>query len=170
MKQSEVRHIETKRRLDDIVERLDREAIALKKFIDQNNVQFKDIGEDLAGTKLNLAKTQKSTEDAFDKIHSILDAPGLNKPKLDTMVMECGLYERVAKEKNYVVAINSVYNGNEEVDLSASIAAFSYDYAAWIAYQADHESLMRAIAGTDPAELVYSDEDTESRRKHLLDW
>eukprot|EP00957_Ditylum_brightwellii_P154451 11753977-Ditylum_brightwellii.AAC.1 len=95
---------------------------------------------------------------------------GVRKPKLEVMVSDCSIYEMVAKEKNYVVAINSVADDENEVDIPADIASFAHDYAAWVAYQADHEALMRIVAGKNPDELVYTDDEIVSRRKSLLDW
>ena len=55
--------------------------------------------------------------------------------------------EKIAKEKNYVVAINSVYDGTKEIDIPGDIAAFAFDYGAWIAYQADREVITKTIVG-----------------------
>ena len=57
----------------------------------------------------------------------------------------------------------------EQVDIPAEISAFAHDYAEWIAYQADHESLLRLIAGTNPDDQVYAEDDTISRRKTMLE-
>jgi hypothetical protein len=57
----------------------------------------------------------------------------------------------------------------EQIDVPAEIAAFAHGYANWIAYQADHESLLRLIAGTNPDEHIYAEDDTIARRKSLLD-
>ena len=53
------------------------------------------------------------------------------------------------------------------MDIQSEIAAFAHDYAAWIAYQADHESLLRLIAGTNPESVIYAEDDNISRRKEL---
>ena len=55
----------------------------------------------------------------------------------------------------------------EDVGIPSEIAAFAHDYAAWIAYHADHESLLRLIAGSSPENQVYAEDDTISRRKEL---
>ena len=49
------------------------------------------------------------------------------------------------------------------------IAAFGVDMAEWVAFKADHEALSRVIAGVNPEEMVYADDDIEVRRRSLLD-
>jgi len=49
------------------------------------------------------------------------------------------------------------------------IAAFAHDYAAWIAYEADCEGLMCVIAGKNPEDTLYSDDDIALRRTALLE-
>lgn len=55
----------------------------------------------------------------------------------------------------------------EEADVPSEIVAFAHDYAAWVAYQADHESLLKLITGINPEDQVYAEDDMVSRRKEL---
>jgi hypothetical protein len=102
---------------------------------------------------------------------------------------DCKSWPRVrnlAEEKNYMTGINVMatmicitgpfmksdgekLQREEQVDIPAEIAAFAHDYAEWIAYQAGHESLLRLIAGTNPDEQVYAEDDIFARRKILLE-
>ena len=54
-------------------------------------------------------------------------------------------------------------------DVPKDIANFAHDYAEWIAYKADHDALQRVIVGVTPEEMVFIDEDTDTRRRELLE-
>lgn len=51
------------------------------------------------------------------------------------------------------------------MDLPSEIVAFAHDYAAWIAYQTDHDSLVRLI--TNPEEQAYAEDDMIDQKKEL---
>jgi hypothetical protein len=55
----------------------------------------------------------------------------------------------------------------EDVDVTSEIAAFAHDYAKWIAYQIDHESLLRLIAGSNFEDQIYAEDDNVARRDDL---
>ena len=103
------------------------------------------------------------------QINTRLDALGLEKPRLDIVVNNCIYYEELAAEKNYAFPLNSATNEAKSINLPVDIANFAHDYSAWISYQADHEALQRIAVGLIPDDMVFVDEDTNSRRHELLE-
>lgn len=158
-----------KKALADTLSHLQQELQGLKNDLALNESRCEKLDNNLNDVGRDLERHCDDSRDEFDALHARINAPGLRKPSLDTVIKDCILYERVAKEKNFVVLINSISNGSDFVDIPEHIAAFAHDYAAWIAYQADHEALMRLIAGTNPEEMVYAEEDTGPRRKDLIE-
>jgi hypothetical protein len=133
------------------------------------NEDRKRLQDSLVKSKNDHIQAKIASESSFNEVHDILDAHGIRKPKLDVIIQDGVLYEQIAKEKNYVVQLNSITTGSTEVDVTSHIASFSHDYAAWIAFQADHEALQLVVAGKNPEDAIYVEDDMESRRKILVE-
>ena len=138
-------------------------------LITANTIRCDHLKDTTDETNVSIMDFRREVYSEMRRLWGVINAPGVRKPKLDDMVKKCVLYERASREKNYTIGLNSVRDGSREEDLPDDIAAFSHDYAAWIAYQADHEAIMRVIAGTNPEEYAYIEDDIESRRRALLD-
>eukprot|EP00563_Minutocellus_polymorphus_P009349 CAMPEP_0181021976 /NCGR_PEP_ID=MMETSP1070-20121207/1271_1 /TAXON_ID=265543 /ORGANISM="Minutocellus polymorphus, Strain NH13" /LENGTH=895 /DNA_ID=CAMNT_0023098893 /DNA_START=490 /DNA_END=3178 /DNA_ORIENTATION=+ len=171
MKSSEQQHASTEAKMQHIVRRFAVENTELRQRLQATENNNGALSEELHSTQAILEKQRASTQNALDRIRGVLDAHGVCKPKLVKMIQLCVLYEKTAKEKNYVVSIDTVFDGNDAANLPDNIAAFSHDYALWIAYQADHEVLQRAVARTqsNQHDLVYADDDLGPRRLELLE-
>jgi len=172
MKTSEERHEATDSKIQRIVHRFAEETTELRRRVETAENDNRALSEELQGTRATLEKHRASTQIALDQIRSALDVHGICKPKLVKMIQLCVLYEKTAKEKNYVTSIDAVFDGNDAADLPGNIAAFAHDYALWIAYQADHEVLQRTVARapSNHRDLVYADdEDLGPRRLVLLE-
>jgi len=171
MKASERRHEASDAKIQSIVHRFAMENAELRQRLETAEKDNEALSEQLQSTQATLEKQRSSTQNALDRIRDVLDAHGIRKPKLIKMIQLCALYEMTAKEKNYVVSIDTVFDGNDAANLPGNIAAFAHDYALWIAYQADHEVLHRAVARTqsNQQDLVYADDDLGPRRLELLE-
>ena len=170
MKENEVCRNDERKRLGESISYIHQQLQELKGGLLRNESRCADLDSSLDRTTYDLDQHQGVTRNEFELVHKVLNTPGLRKPSLNKMVQHCIVYEKLANEKKYVVSISSITTGAEGINLPAHIAAFAHDYAAWIAYQADHEALMRVVAGVNPEELVYAEEETAPRRKTLLDW
>lgn len=129
----------------------------------------KELHNILVGVKNDVIQAKIASESSVHSVHDILDSYGIRKPKLRTIIEDGVLYENIAKEKNYVVQINSVFNdGTDDIDITSHITSFAFEYAAWIAYLADQEALQLVVNGKNPEGVVYLEDDVETRRKDLL--
>lgn len=172
--------------LRQVVDRFGDELLRTKVTLGHTQVRCEHLEEELAGSKNELAYFQEVSQSESAKVIEAMDHSGIPRTNLDRIVRVGHAFENLAKEKNYVTGINVIASmisdagpsmkSNEEkrrrevqVDVPAEIAAFAHDYAEWIAYQADHESLLRLIAGTNPDEQVYAEDDMIARRKSLLE-
>ena len=171
MKVSERQHEDADAKIQSIVHRFAMENAELRQRLETAENDNGALSGELQSTRATLEKQRSSTQSALDRIRDVLGAHGIRKPKLIKMIQLCALYETTAKEKNYVVSIDTVFDGNNAANLPGNIAAFAHDYALWIAYQADHEVLQRAVARTQSNEqdLVYADDDLGPRRLELLE-
>lgn len=162
------------------------ELLKTKVTLGQTQARCDSLEKELNITKSELLHFQDACQSENEKMQACIYHPGMEKPSLKRIVKVGYAYENLAKEKNYVMGIHVMAvmismstfpmkskaqktKVEEVVDVPAEIAAFAHDYAAWIAYQADHESLIRLIAGTNPEEQVYAEEDISSRRRELLE-
>jgi hypothetical protein len=127
------------------------------------------IHEELIETRNDIIQFKISSASNFRHFNSLLEAHGVQKPTFDVLVQDAKLYEEMAKEKTYVVPINCVMDGGKEINIVDHIASFAHDYASWIAYQADKETLHLVIQGANPEEKICNEDDTIERRHHLLD-
>lgn len=171
LKTSEQRHDGADSKLQSIVRRFAEENTELRQRLEIVENDNRTLLEGLQSTQATLDKHRARTQHSLDGIRAVLDTHGICKPKLVKMIQLCVLYEKTAKEKNYVVSIDTVFDGNDPADLPCNIAAFAHDYALWIAYQADHEVLQRAIARSQSNhhDLAYADDDLGPRRLELLE-
>lgn len=162
-------HDETKQELREAKLAIERNLDHSNKMINENRDHCDILNKQLDFTNNSLESFKNTTLSDLMEIRDILNAPGVQKPCLSLMVDHCITYEKIAKEKNYIVAINSVYDGTKEIDIPGDIAAFAFDYGAWIAYQADREVITKTIVGANPDEILYVDDEIESRRRTLLE-
>ncbi|KAL7543413.1 hypothetical protein ACHAXR_013035 [Thalassiosira sp. AJA248-18] len=182
--QNEERHEEERSVLQNALNLFGDELLKTKVTLGHTQVRCESLEKELAETKAELAHFQDTCQSENDKVRHQIHHPGVPRPSLDRIVNIGHAYETLAKEKNYVTGINVMATlrtssknkmkrseentrKEEEVDVPSEIVAFAHDYAAWVAYQADHESLLRLIAGTNPEEQVYAEDDLISRRKEL---
>ncbi|KAL7505212.1 hypothetical protein ACHAXN_002736 [Cyclotella atomus] len=183
---NEARREEESTALREVMDRFGDELLRTKVTLGHTQVRCETLESELAITKKELAHFQDVSQSQSEKVSASMNQPGIRQPNLDRIVRVGHAYENLAKEKNYVTGINVMatmicitgpsmksdgekLQREEQVDIPAEIAAFAHDYAEWIAYQADHESLLRLIAGTNPDEQVYAEDDIFARRKILLE-
>ena len=126
------------------------------------------LRESLCETKNDIIQAKIASKSNFDDVYDIFDAHGIRRPKLNIIIGDGVLYERLAKEKNYVVQLNSILDGTTEIDVTSHIASFAHDYAAWIAFQADHEALQLVVTGKNPEEAIFVEDDMVARREALI--
>lgn len=160
------------------------ELLKTKAALGHTRVRCEFLEKELNEAKLELFHFQDACQAESDIVQSQIHHPGIDKPSMRRIVSVGHAYETLCKDKNYVPGINITVTLRststvkvkrseekvkkvEDVEIPSEIAAFAHDYAAWIAYHADHESLLRLIAGTNPENQVYAEDDTISRRKEL---
>lgn len=172
--------------LRELMDRFGDELLKTKVTLGHTQVRCESLENELLSTKQELAHVQEVSQAENQKISDAMKRPGIQRINLERIVRVGHAYESLAKEKNYVTGINTMVTMTseagpsmksnreklrfeEQVDVPAEIAAFAHDYAEWIAYQADHESLLRLVTGTNPDEQVYAEDDIITRRKKLLE-
>ncbi|KAL7553967.1 hypothetical protein ACHAWF_017325 [Thalassiosira exigua] len=181
---NEERHEEQRNLFQQALDHFGEELLKTKVTLGHTQVRCESLEKELAETKSELVHFQDACQSENDMVRRQIHYPGVPKPSLARIVDVGHAYESLAKEKNYVMSINVMatsrttskmkmkrsgqnVKNEEEVDVPSEIVAFAHDYAAWVAYQADHESLLRLIVGTNPEEQVYAEDDIISRRKEL---
>jgi len=147
-----------------------KELELIKSCICSSNESKQKLENLFISTNNNIIQAKITSERNLDNVHKILNSHGLSKPNLDLIIEDAVIYEKLANDRNYVVALNSVTSDAKEIDICGHIAAFAYDYAYWIAYQVDYEALLGDIAGNNPDQIIYTEENTELRRKDLIAW
>ena len=154
-----------KERMSDLQDRL----IIISAELHKGGEDRKLLNDSLVNVKNDLIQARIATEASVDSIHNILDSHGTRRPKMDLIIEDGLLYENISKEKNYVVQLNAILDGTTEINIVSHIASFVYDYAAWIAYEADHKVLQLVVTGKNPGgEAIYIEEDLVTIRKELL--
>ncbi len=160
------------------------ELLKTKVSLGHTRVRCDFLEKELTEVKLELVHFQDASQAESDRVRSHIHHLGVFKPSLNRIVSVGHAYETLCKEKNYVPGINITVivrstttmkmkrseekvKISEDVEIPSEIAAFAHDYAAWIAYHADHESLIRLIAGNNPENQVYAEDDIISRRKEI---
>ncbi|KAL3817784.1 hypothetical protein ACHAXA_005817 [Cyclostephanos tholiformis] len=181
---NEKRRDEERSAFENVMNTFGEEVLKTKVIVGHTQVICDTLVKDLTETKSELLHFQDSCQLETEIIHDHIHHPGLQKPSLKRIVNVGHAYETLAKEKNYVTGINVTaslrttttmkmkrdrqkVHKTEAVDVPLEISAFAYDYASWISYQVDHESLLRLIAGTNPEDRMYAEDDNASRRNDL---
>lgn len=147
---------------------LQKELSLANSKIQSGNEDRSILHEKLCETKNDIIQTKIASKSNFDDVHNIFDTHGIRRPKINIIIEDGVLYEKIAKEKNYVVQLNSILNGTTEIDVTRHIASFAHDYAAWVAYQADHEALQLVVTGKNPEEAIFVEDEMESRREAFI--
>jgi len=163
------------------------ELLKAKVTLGHTQVRCEALEKECSKTMSELDSFRRAAQSENEQIHSHIYHPGIKRPCLKRIVMVGNSYETLAKEKNYVTGINVTTSmitsptsalfideegqrtRQEEVDLPAEITAFAHDYAWWISYQTDHESLTRMILGSTQEDQVYAEDDMMSRQKSLIE-
>jgi hypothetical protein len=183
---NEGRRDEEMNALREIMDHFGAELLKTKVTLGHTQVRCENLEKELATTKQELSYFQDTSQEVSDQVAEKMNHPGIQRTDVNRIVRVGHAYEILAKEKNYVTGINVIATmtsitgqsmksdgekrrREELVDVPAEIAAFAHDYAEWIAYQADHESLLKLVAGTNPDEQVYAEDDMVARRKTLLE-
>ena len=183
---NEGRRDEEMNALREIMDHFEAELLKTKVALGHTQVRCENLEKELATTKQELSYFQDTSQEVSDQVAEKMNHPGIQRTDVNRIVRVGHAYEILAKEKNYVTGINVIATmtsitgqsmksdgekrrREELVDVPAEIAAFAHDYAEWIAYQADHESLLKLVAGTNPDEQVYAEDDMVARRKTLLE-
>jgi len=161
------------------------ELLKTKVTLGHTRVRCESVEKELVDTKSELNHLQHACQVESERTQSQLHHPGIPKPSLDRIVGVGHAFESLAQDKNYVTSINvcatlrttscskmttkgEQVRHDEEVDVPSEIVAFAHDYAAFVAYQADHESILRLIAGgSNLDDQVYAEDDMLNRRKEL---
>ncbi len=60
-----------------------------------------------------------------------------------------------------------IVNKAKDVNIPSEIAAFAQDFATWVAWKVDHETLLWLIAGTNPEDQMYAKDNNPCHRKDL---
>lgn len=184
---NEERHEYERKTLQAVMNHFGDELLKAKVTLGHTQVRCEALEKECSKTKSELDIFRRAAQSENEQIHNHIHHPGIKRPCLRRIVMVGNSYETLAKEKNYVTGINvtttmitsptsALYideggqqTRQEEVDLPAEITAFAHDYAWWISYQTDHESLTRMILGGTQEDQVYAEDDMLSRRKSLIE-
>ncbi len=152
---------------DELVSKVITDVAALNNLSEKHSSIHKSLNDDIIKTRNDIIQSKISMKEDMEAY--MKNSLGVIQPPLSNMIQGCLAYERMAMIKNYVVAINSVTDEKGyDIDVTGHMSIFAHDYAMWIAYQANCEALMRVIAGKNPENIAYADEDIASRRKALL--
>ena len=186
IERNENRHAEERLLFENALNHFGEELLNTKITLGHTQVLCNTLQNDLTEAKSELTYFQEACQAETDKINDSSNQPGIPKPSLDRIVNVGHAYEALAKEKSYVTGINITavmkttatlkmkrreekVIRTEDVDVTSEIAAFAHDYAKWIAYQIDHESLLRLIAGSNFEDQIYAEDDNLVRRNDLCD-
>ena len=184
IERNENRHAEERLLFENALNHFGEELLNTKITLGHTQVLCNTLQNDLTEVKSELTYFQEACQAETDKINDSSNQPGIPKPSLDRIVNVGHAYEALAKEKSYVTGINITavmkttailkmkrseekVMRTEDVDVTSEIAAFAHDYAKWIAYQIDHESLLRLIAGSNFEDQIYAEDDNLVRRNDL---
>jgi hypothetical protein len=184
---NEERHEYERKTLQAVMNHFGDELLKVKVTLGHTQVRCEALEKECSKTKYELEVFRRAAQSENEQIHSHIYHPGIKKPCLRRIIMVGNSYEKLAKEKNYVTGINVTttmttsptsalhidgggrQTHKEEVDLPSEITAFAHDYALWISYQTDHESLTYLILGSTQEDQVYAEDDMVSRRKSLVE-
>ncbi|KAL7438704.1 hypothetical protein ACHAXM_006411 [Skeletonema potamos] len=183
---NEERHEYERKTLQAVMNHFGDELLKVKVSLGHTQVRCEALEKECSKTKSELEAFRRAAQSENEHIHSHIFHPGIKRPCLRRIIMVGNSYEKLAKEKNYVTGINVTttmttsptsalhidggrQTHKEEVDLPSEITSFAHDYALWISYQTDHESLTRMIVGSSQEDQVYAEDDMVSRRKSLVE-
>ena len=184
IERNECRHSEERMLFENALNHFGEELLNTKITLGHTQVLCNTLQNNLNEAKSELTYFQEACQAETDKINDRSSQPGIPKPSLQRIVNVGHAYEALAKEKSYVTGINITavmkttatlkmkrreekVIRTEDVDVTSEIAAFAHDYAKWIAYQIDHESLLRLIAGSNFEDQIYAEDDNVARRNDL---
>ncbi|EJK55301.1 hypothetical protein THAOC_24980 [Thalassiosira oceanica] len=184
---NEARHEEERERFQRALDHFGDELLKTKITLGHTQVRCEALEGKLLRAEAELAYFQEACHAEHLSLWRATHHPGVRKPPLDRIVQVGHAYESLARERNYVTCINveatlrvgirnkmvssddMVLEQQETVDVPSEVVAFAHDYAGWISYQADHESLQRLIAGMTQEEQVYAEDDMLERRAGLCE-
>ena len=184
---NEARHEEERERFQRALDHFGDELLKTKVTLGHTQVKVKALEGKLRRAEAELSYFQEACHAEHLSLWRATHHPGMRKPPLDRIVQVGHAYESLAKERNYVTCINveatlrvgicnkmvssddKVHEHQETVDVPSEVVAFAHDYAGWISYQADHESLQRLVAGMAQEEQVYAEDDMLERRASLIE-
>ena len=188
IEKNEERHEYERQTLQAVMNHFGDELLKAKVSLGHTQVRCESLEKECSQTKSELDVFRRTAQMENEEIHDHIYHPGIKRPSLRRIIMVGNSYETLAKEKNYVTGINvtttmissptsALYidGGDtgqmrkEKVDLPAEITAFAHDYAWWISYQTDHESLTRMILEGSQDDQVYAEDDMLSRQKSLVE-
>lgn len=161
---------------DDHHRSVDNEFVEIKENVKAISARFhssesnqNSIFHDLLDLRNDIIQSKILSNERFDEIDKTFNSYGVSEPKHDEIVNFGTLYENISKEKNYLIPINCIYDvSNIDLDVPSCIASFAHDFAAWIAYQSDHDSLRLTVVGKSADEAVDTEDETEERRRTLV--
>ena len=133
------------------------------------NAQTSKLNDSLIETKNDVIQGKIASSLGLKDVHEILNSHGVHKPQWRTIIENGGFYESHAKEKNYVTPINVISDGERDIDIPSTLASFAHDYAAWIAFEADHNALKLVVIGKNPDLCNSMEVETEDRRRILVE-
>jgi len=127
------------------------------------------MSHDLMDLRNDVIQSKIYSNEKFNEIDKTFSSYGVSEPKHDDIIKYGILHENISKEKNYVIPLNCIYDISDiNLDVPSCIASFAHDYAAWIAYHSDHDSLKLTVVGKSADEAVDTEDETEERRLTLV--
>ena len=133
------------------------------------NAQSSKLNDSLTETRNEVIQAKVASSLGLKEIRDILDSHGIHQPQWRIIIEYGGLYESDAKEKNYVLPINVISDGEEDIDIPSTLASFAHDYATWTAFKADCDALKLVVIGTNPDTDNAVEVETEGRRRILVE-
>jgi predicted nucleic acid-binding Zn-ribbon protein len=161
---------------DEQYRRVDNEFIDMKDNIRNISSRFhtsesnqSSIFHDLINLRNDIIQSKIHSNERFDEIDKTFTSYGVTEPKYDEIIKYGILYEGISKEKNYLIPMNCIFDDSKiDMDVPSCIASFSHDYATWVAYKSDHDSLKLTIVGKSADEAVDTEDESEERRRTLV--
>jgi len=162
-------HRDRKESMDQEITLLKDALTTVNQDLDASNKVRDKLLDDLIDTRNEVIQAKIASQSAFKEIHGIFVSHGVLQPTWDDIVQHGVLYEQITKEKGYVVPINCVTDGKEDIDVPGNVASFAHDYAAWIAFEADRDALKLVVIGKSSEDSGYVEDNTDTKRKDLVE-
>ena len=134
-----------------------------------SDAQSCKLSSSLTETRNEVIQAKVASSLGLKEISDILNSHGIHQPQWNIVIEYGGIYERNAKENNYVSPINVISDGGEAIDIPSTLASFAHDYAAWTAFTADHDALKLVIIGKNPDTVNALEVDIEERRTIVVE-